>query len=79
MTKSNRKLFQNGDPRFWEYQRATLCDAEGDFEFAGIANGLYYVANSVVWTVPSLYIPEGGTIVKRIQVSGVSSQRVLLN
>lgn len=72
------KQFQNADPRFKSYSRTTICDAEGDFEFRGVANGSYYVKSTVSWYA-GRYVYEGGTILKRIWISGGHSQRVLLS
>ena len=34
-----------------EYAMETNCDAEGDFEFKGVANGGYYLTSTVVWQI----------------------------
>lgn len=65
--------------RFREMQRRAQCDAEGDFTFAGVADGPYYVMTRVVWTVGDSFIPEGGYLARRIEVSGGRDTRVLLN
>lgn len=70
---------ENVDPRYFSMVRRATCDAEGDFEFARVANGNYYLLSQVTWTVGNNIFPEGGTIVKRISVQGGANQRVILN
>lgn len=72
--------FQTDHPaEYGRLQRRTTCDAEGDFEFQGVANGEYYVTSVVLWQVGDSFIPEGGALAKYVRVSNGNSQRVLLN
>lgn len=64
---------------FSRFQRKTVCDAEGDFEFRGVANGDYYVTTIVLWEVPGQIIPEGGALAKFVRIRGGQSQRVIVN
>lgn len=66
-------------PDYLKYRRIALCDAEGDFEFTGVAPGTYYVQSRVIWTVPGSYVPEGGAVAKRITLRSGQTLRVLLN
>ncbi|WP_188675253.1 hypothetical protein [Neptunicoccus cionae] len=66
-------------PEYLEYRRVATCDADGDFEFSGIAPGTYYVQSRVVWMVPNSYFPEGGSVAKRITLRAGQRLRVLLN
>ena len=69
----------NIDPRYLTMVRTTACDAEGDFVFNKVANGDYYVATRVVWSVPGSYVSEGGGLARRVSIRGGRSTRVLLN
>lgn len=66
-------------PEYLEYRRVATCDAEGDFEFSGVAPGTYYVQSRVVWMVPNSYFPEGGSVAKRVTLRSGQRLRVLLN
>ena len=66
-------------PGYLKYRRTATCDAEGDFEFKGVAAGTYYVQTRVVWTVGTYEIPEGGSIAKRITLRSGQKLHVLLN
>ncbi|WP_069299778.1 hypothetical protein [Neptunicoccus sediminis] len=66
-------------PEYLQYRRIAMCDAEGDFEFNGVAAGTYYVQSRVLWTVPNSYFPEGGSVAKRVTVRPGQKLRVLLN
>ncbi len=70
---------KNVPPAYLKYMRQATCDAEGDFEFTGVANGDYYLATRVVWMVPGSYLAQGGGVAKRITVKGGRSPRVILN
>ena len=65
------------DPKYYEYTRETNCDAEGDFEFKGVANGEYYLTSTVIWQISDYYY-EGGVLSKRIVVKNGRSQKVIL-
>jgi len=67
------------DPQYFALMRTTSCDAEGDYEFNGLAAGAYYVTTSVLWTVPGQFVPEGGAMSKLVQLGSGESKRVLLN
>ena len=65
------------DLDYYKYARETYCDAEGDFEFKGVADGEYFVTSTVVWQV-SDYYNEGGILGKRITIKNGRSQNVIL-
>lgn len=70
---------ENLDPNYEKMMRKATCDAEGDFTFNNVANGDYYVATAVTWTVGNAFVPEGGLLAQRISVRGGRSTRVLLS
>ena len=67
----------NRDSVYDSFTRHTECDAEGDFEFGGLADGEYFVTTGVYWeTAGGL---EGGSLASRVRVEGGETARVLLN
>lgn len=58
--------------------RTATCDADGNFAFSGLAIGEYYVLASVTWTVGGSYVPEGGAIMRLVNV-GSTPVRVILS
>ncbi len=70
---------KNLPPAYFKYMRLATCDAQGNFEFNGVANGSYYLVTRIVWMVPGSYFAEGGSVAKLITVKGGRSQRVILN
>jgi len=70
---------KNMPPAYLKLMRIAICDAEGDFEFNGVANGAYYIATRVIWYTPGSYVPEGGGVARQVTIRGGRSQRVILN
>ncbi|SDY18064.1 hypothetical protein [Citreimonas salinaria] len=66
-------------PQYVSMVRSSMCDAEGDFRFADVANGDYYVTTRVLWTVGNSIIPEGGALAQRVSIRNGQDARVLLN
>lgn len=60
--------FTPDEPEYRAQTRETRCDAAGSFEFAGLADGDFFVTTSVVWTVS--YASQGGYVMQRTRVSG---------
>jgi hypothetical protein len=70
---------KNLPPAYFKYMRQSICDAEGNFEFNGVADGTYYLVTRIVWMVPGSYLAEGGGVAKRVTVKGGRSVRVILS
>ncbi len=70
---------KNLPPAYFRYMRQSICDAEGNFEFNGVADGTYYLVTRIVWMVPGSYFAEGGGVAKRVTVKGGRSVRVILS
>lgn len=65
------------DPRAKKLERTTICDAEGDFVFSGLAAGDYYVGTRVQWRAGNT--AQGGALAKRVKLKSGQKTRVLLN
>lgn len=63
---------------YYSYNRQTTCDAEGDFEFSGVADGDYYVTASVLWQVNDYYY-EGGNLMESVSIRNGKSAKVLMS
>jgi hypothetical protein len=68
-----------GDPRYHSMVKTTMCDAEGDFEFTNLADGDYYVAACVRWTVGDSITPQGGCSARLVRLRDGQAEKVLLN
>ena len=60
-------------------RRTTVCDASGNFEFAGVANGDYYVMTVVQFVRGQGFAPEGNRLVRLVRVADGKSLRVVMN
>ena len=61
---------------YLRHTRQTICDAQGNFAFEGIANGRYFVVTSVVWDVGGL--PQGGHVMAPIALTNGESKRLII-
>ena len=79
----NYQKVNDPDPRYLQDTLSTVCDAEGDFQFAGVPQGEYFIISGVWWHVPrsSYYSTEGANLMKRIRITGLEDEpiRVLLH
>lgn len=65
------------DPRFAEVVRRTQCDAQGNFQFAGVPAGDWYVYTRVQWIIADE--PQGGDLLADVRTTGQGEQKVLLS
>ncbi|MBL3560174.1 hypothetical protein [Rhodovulum sulfidophilum] len=65
------------DPRAKTMSRKSVCDADGNFSFPGLAAGDYYVITRAVWSVGSS--AQGGSLSKRIRLRPGEKVRAILN
>jgi hypothetical protein len=58
------------DPRIYHYNRQTIADGNGNFEFKNLPPGEYYIHTIITWEVPSRYGLQttGGAIGTRVKV-----------
>lgn len=57
--------------------RIGQCDAQGNFEFSGVAPGDWVVATTVNWTVGNR--AQGDDLMGRVNISGSETVKVLLS
>lgn len=64
------------DAEYRRHTRRTLCDAQGNFAFEGLADGRYFVVSTVMWDVGGL--PQGGTVMAPVALSNGANKRVII-
>lgn len=62
---------------FYRSVRITKCDAQGRFEFEGIAAGDWYVEAIVTWEAPGAGL-QGGSLMRLVHVEAGQDTKVLL-
>lgn len=68
--------FTNGDPRYPDAGRSTVCDSSGNFEFSGLGDGSYFVNTVVEWRAGRWL--QGGRLMARFEIKDGQTQRVVL-
>ena len=64
---------------YYELRRYTVCDAQGNFVFKGVASGTYYLMSEVVWSV-NQYRNAGGGLMHKVEVkNGRNSEVIMTN
>jgi hypothetical protein len=63
-------LFQEADPRYRDFMRATKADSGGNFQFDQVGPGRYYIWTTATWIPDNWILPAGGLIYDKIEVSG---------
>jgi len=70
-------VFANNPPGYLEYMRTTRCDAQGNFVFAKVPDGEYFVVTRVIWQVG--YTQQGGQLMERVTVAGGEAKAIVLS
>ncbi len=68
------------DPRVWRYNRKTVGDGTGHFEFRNLPAGDYYVHTAIVWGVASEYavVPTGGGVGAKVSIHSGQTTEIIL-
>jgi hypothetical protein len=68
------------DPEFNKLGVKTPCDAQGAFQFLGLADGEYYVQAQVFWESPGRYGMQrnGGMLAKKVSLAGGVASQIIL-
>lgn len=69
--------FEPDPSGFYRTVRTTKCDAQGRFEFEGIADGEWYVEAIVTWEAPGAGL-QGGSLMRIVQVESGKPTKVVL-
>ena len=73
----------DADPRYWQDQRDTLCDAQGNFAFESVADGDYFVVTSVDWEAATgpggRLVQQGGAVMHPVSVRGGEVVRIIIS
>ena len=75
------KRLSEGSARAAEFMRSTIADGDGRFRFDSLAAGVYYVATTVIWEVPtsgSTWERTGGTVGQQVSVGPGQAVQVIL-
>jgi len=63
--------------------KKTVCDAQGDFVFKEVSDGVFYVTTIVSWIVPKVHgsgtETHGGSLMQRVTVSGGETKEIVLS
>lgn len=68
--------FESTPAGYLELSRKTACNAQGFFTFENVADGEFFVATRVIWTVG--YAPQGGNLANRVNVAGGQAKEIVL-
>lgn len=68
------------DPRYLAATLNTICDAQGNFTFENVPDGVFFLTVGIIWvTNPSNALStQGGGLMRRVTVSGGQSVSVVM-
>jgi hypothetical protein len=72
----NPQLGAQLDPAYKPMIKQSQCDAQGNFSFAQLPDGAWFVATEVKWIVSSLQ--QGGALMREVRLSQGETSQVLL-
>jgi len=70
--------FDDDDPRYIQAAKTTRCDARGHFAFSELPDGDYFLVGEVTWHDRRAGLPQGGYLMRRIQIKAGETKEVLL-
>lgn len=72
--------FTPDDPKYQESVKKSVCDAQGNFSFTALPAGRYFLVAAVIWTIPGQEFaqPQGGALMKSVDLAEGESKRVIL-
>lgn len=74
-----KPVFVNEDPDYRKLTKEVTCNAQGFFNFEKVSDGDFFVVTEISWKAnPSIDIPEGGLLFKRVRVNGGEEVDVVL-
>lgn len=73
LSKRKAGISVDGDPRLQPYTRTTICDAQGNFSFAGLPELRWYVLTDVTWGAPETN-QQGGVLMQAVTLAPGDNQ-----
>jgi hypothetical protein len=64
------------DPAYKAVLKQSQCDAQGNFSFAQLPDGEWFILTEVRWMVG--YAPQGGKLMRQVHVANGENMQVLL-
>ena len=71
------QMIEKFGPAYSSVIKQSQCDAQGNFSFAKLPNGAWFVTTSVHWTV-ALVAQDGGMLMREVTLSNNGAIQVLL-
>lgn len=72
-------VFADDPPEYRDLTLRTRCDAQGNFRFARVADGSFWITTRIIWQVRAYATPEGGDLMQRVTVKGGEIKEVVLS
>lgn len=69
---------------YHQFQKSTICDAQGNFSFKNISEGTYFVVATVIWNAyyanqwGAHTLPQGGHIMQKVRISKGEKEDIIL-
>ena len=66
---------------YWATSRQTRCDASGNFTFANVPDGSYFITTIITWYADGgpYAFPEGGALMTPVKVSGGEEKKIVMS
>lgn len=81
-TVMHEEPLQPADPRATEFNRLTVADATGSFEFTDLPAGEYYLSCAILWQAPGVFrgstVTTGGFARAQVKVSEGGTTRAVV-
>jgi len=73
-------ILSSPDPRIKPFNKTTIADGMGIFEFTDLPAGEYYVATAIIWEIPSQWgmRSTGGTVGAKTKVGPGQKVKIIL-
>ncbi len=68
--------FEPDIPEYYELIKRTVCDAQGYFKFANVADGKFFVTTQILWEAGDSW--QGGFLMQHVSVSDGETKEVVL-
>ena len=72
----NNPIFIPESTAYQQANKTTKCDAQGNFMFDRVADGVFYITTTVNWQVGGRN--QGGNLMHRVQLEGVETANLIM-